>query len=485
MRADAREGRVEPFPEYENYDALGLAKLVRNREITAEELLEAAIARAEARNPSLNAIVDELYDFGRNAIASGLPDGPFKGVPFLLKDLSGALGGYTQTRGSRFFADVVPPEDSVIVKRHKQAGLVIFGKTNTPELGLSLTCEPQLFGPSHNPWDLERTPGGSSGGSSSAVAARIAPMASGGDGFGSIRAPAACCGLVGLKPTRARNTLAPYAGEGNAGQSCEHALTRSVRDSAALLDATSGLSPGDPYVAPLPTRPYLEEVGAKTGTINIALTTRAPNGAPIDGEILTVVDDTAKLLSELGHAVEQADPDIDRESVIPTFRTISAANIAATLRGHPAGKKPGCEDVERVTAAAAKMGEKLSGADYVQATQTAQRLGRQMAEFHSTYDVLLTPALGTLPPKLGWIDMMLENADEYWHRVFTFSPFTVWFNITGQPGMTLPMGMSESGLPISVQLVARYGDEAVLFRLAAQLEEARPWAGNRPAIAGV
>tara|TARA_B100000686_G_scaffold325829_1_gene383026 strand:- start:165 stop:1004 length:840 start_codon:yes stop_codon:yes gene_type:complete len=279
--------------------------------------------------------------------------------------------------------------------------------------------------------------------------------------------------------------MAPYAGEGNAGQSCEHALTRSVRDSAALLDATAGPSPGDPYVAPPPARPYLEEVSVAASTINIALTTRAPNGARIDGEILNVVNDTAKLLSELGHAVEQADPNIDRESVIPTFRTISAANIAATLRGHPAGKKPGYDDVERVTAAAAKMGEQLSGADYVQATQTAQRLGRQMAEFHNTYDVLLTPALGTLPPKLGWIDMMLEDADEYWQRVFAFSPFTVWFNITGQPGITLPMGMSESGLPISVQLVARYGDEAALLRLAAQLEEARPWAENRPTIARV
>lgn len=477
-----KEGRVEPFPEYEDYDALGLAELVRNRKITAEELLEAAIARAEARNPSLNAIVDELYDFGRDAIAAGLPDGPFTGVPFLLKDLSGALGGFVQTRGSRFFADVVPPDDSTIVERHKRAGLVVFGKTNTPELGLSLTCEPQLFGPSHNPWDLERTPGGSSGGSSAAVAARIAPMGSGGDGFGSIRAPAACCGLVGLKPTRARNTMSPYSGEGNGGHSCEHALTRTVRDSATLLDATAGPGAGDPYVAPPPERPFLDEVGADTGSMRLAMTTRAPNGVPIDKEILAVVQDTAKLLGELGHNVEEADPDIDRESVIPTFRTISAANIAATLRGHPAGKTAGPDDVERVTAAAARMGEEMSGADYVRATQAGQRLGRQMAAFHNTYDALLTPALGTLPPKLGWIDMMLEDADEYWRRVFTFSPFTVWFNITGQPGITLPMGMSESGLPISVQLVARFGDEATLLRLASQLEEARPWDDRRPPI---
>ena len=475
---------MEPFPEYENYDALGLAELVRNGEVTAAELLDAAIARAEMRNPTVNAIVDKLYDHGRNTVAAGLPDGPFTGVPYLLKDIGGVLGGYVQTRGSRFFDDLVPPEDSVIVKRGKRAGLVIFGKTNTPELGLSLTCEPQLFGPSRNPWDLERTPGGSSGGSSAAVAAYIVPMASGGDGFGSIRAPASCCGLVGLKPTRARNTQDPYSGEGNAGQTTEHALTRSVRDSAALLDATAGPGSGDPYVAPPPARPFLDEVGADPGRLRIAMTSRAPNGAPVESEVLDVFESAAKLLRDLGHDVEEADPDIDRESVIPTFRTISAANVAATLRSHPAGKKAGPSNVERVTAAAAKLGEEMSGADYVQATQAAHRLGRRMAAFHQSYDVLLTPALGTLPPRLGWIDMMLEDADEYWNRVFSFSPFTVWFNITGQPGVTLPMGVSETGLPISVQLVAPYGDEATLIRLAAQLETARPWTDRRPEIVG-
>ena len=475
---------MEPFPEYENYDALGLAELVRNGEVTAAELLDAAIARAEMRNPTVNAIVDKLYDHGRDAVAAGLPDGPFTGVPYLLKDIGGVLGGHVQTRGSRFFDDLVPPEDSVIVKRGKRAGLVIFGKTNTPELGLSLTCEPQLFGPSRNPWDLERTPGGSSGGSSAAVAAYIVPMASGGDGFGSIRAPASCCGLVGLKPTRARNTQDPYSGEGNAGQTTEHALTRSVRDSAALLDATAGPGSGDPYVAPPPARPFLDEVGADPGRLCIAMTSRAPNGAPVESEVLGVFESAAKLLRDLGHDVEEADPDIDRESVIPTFRTISAANVAAALRSHPAGKKAGPGNVERVTAAAAKLGEEMSGADYVQATQAAHRLGRRMAAFHQSYDVLLTPALGTLPPRLGWIDMMLEDADEYWNRVFSFSPFTVWFNLTGQPGITLPMGVSETGLPISVQLVAPYGDEATLVRLAAQLETARPWTDRRPEIVG-
>ncbi len=475
---------MEPFPEYEDHDALGLAELVRNGDVTAAELLEAAVARAEARNPAVNAIVAELYDHGRAAVAAGLPDGPFAGVPYLLKDIGGALGGHAQTRGSRFFRDLVPPEDSVIVKRGKRAGLVVFGKTNTPELGLSLTCEPRLFGPSRNPWDLERTPGGSSGGSAAAVAARIVPMASGGDGFGSIRVPAACCGLFGLKPTRARNTQDPYSGEGNAGQTTEHALTRSVRDSAALLDATAGPGSGDPYVAPPPARPFLDEVGADPGRLRVAVTSRAPNGAPVAREVLDVFEDAAGLLRGLGHDVEEADPDIDRESVIPTFRAVSAANVAAALRSHPAGRTAGPGDVERVTAAAAKLGEEMSGADYVRATQAAHRLGRRMAAFHESWDVLLTPALGTLPPRLGWIDMMLEDADEYWDRVFGFSPFTVWFNITGQPALTLPLGTAGAGLPVGVQLVAPYGGEAVLIRLAAQLEAARPWAGRRPPLAG-
>lgn len=473
---------MEPFPEYEDYDALGLAELVRDGEVTPAELLDAAIARAEARNPAVNAIVAKLYDHGRRAIATGLPDGPFTGVPYLLKDIGGALGGHAQTRGSRFFDDFTPPRDSVIVERGKRAGLVIFGKTNTPELGLSLTCEPQLFGPSRNPWDRERTPGGSSGGSAAAVAAHIAPMASGGDGFGSIRAPASCCGLVGLKPTRARNTQDPYSGEGNAGQTTEHALTRSVRDSAALLDATAGPGSGDPYVAPPPERPFLDEVGDDPGRLRIAMTSRAPNGAPVERELLDVFEDAAGLLRDLGHDVEEADPDIDRESVIPTFRAISAANVAAALRSHPAGRKAGPGDVERVTAAAARMGEEMSGADYVRATQAAHRLGRRMSAFHESWDALLTPALGTLPPRLGWIDMMLEDADEYWNRVFGFSPFTVWFNITGQPAIALPMGVSETGLPISVQLVAPYGDEATLIRLATRLEAARPWTDRRPEI---
>lgn len=265
--------------EYIAHDALGLAELVKSRRVTPAELLDAAIACVEALNPQINAVVMELYDMARQAIASGLPTGPFHGVPYLLKDLNGSLGGVPTTRGSRFFRDVIPPEDGELVKRLKRAGLVIFAKTNTCELGLSVTCEPQLYGPTRNPWDLDRTPGGSSGGASAAVAARMVPMAHAADGFGSIRVPAACCGLVGLKPTRGRNSLAPYLGEGVAGLVAEHAVTRSVRDCAALLDATSGPAPGDPYAAPPPARPFLAEVGADPG-VSASASPHAPEARP-------------------------------------------------------------------------------------------------------------------------------------------------------------------------------------------------------------
>ena len=473
------------FADYERHDALGLADLVRRRQVKPAELLESAIERVETRNPHVNAVVMKLYDLGRRAIADGLPDGPFTGVPFLMKDLTASLAGVPMTRGSRFFADTPPAAaDSEHVKRLKRAGLVIFGRTNTCEIGLSLTCEPQLYGPTRNPWDLSRISGGSSGGAAAAVGARILPMAHATDGFGSIRAPAACCGLVGLKPTRARNTMAPYTGEGLGGLSAEHAVTLSVRDSAALLDATAGHGAGDPYAAPAAARPFLQEVGAAPGALRIAYTTVAPNGAPIAADSLRTLTDTVELCADLGHRVEQVDPDVEGSVIVPTFITIAAANTAVNLASHPtAGRSPRPDEVERVTWATARIGDRVTGADYVRAIHTAHRLGRQMAQFHERYDVLLTPGLATLPVKLGWIDMMMEDVDEYWRRVFAFSPFTVCFNLTGQPAMMLPLGRSADGLPVAVQLVARHGDEATLFRLAAQLEKSRPWFDRKPALA--
>ena len=473
------------FAEYEQYDALGLAELVRRRQVSPGELLDAAIARVEARNPAINAVTMPLYDYGRAAIAAGLPDGPFTGVPFLMKDLTASIAGVKMTRSSSFFADApAPAVDSEHVRRLKRAGLVIFGRTNTCELGLSLTCEPRLHGPTRNPWDPTRISGGSSGGAAAAVGARVLPMAHATDGFGSIRAPAACCGLVGLKPTRGRNTMAPFLGEGLGGCSVEHAVTLSVRDSAVLLDATCGTGAGDPYVAPPPARPFRQEIGADPGVLRIAYTSLPPNGAKIDAESLRALGETVRLCSDLGHRVQEVDPPIDRPAVIATFLTLAAANTVVNLASHPTkGRAAQPDEVEKVTWATARLGDAVSGADYVRATQTAHRLGRQMAAFHADWDVLLTPGLATLPVKLGWLDMMMDDVHEYWRRVFAFSPFTVWFNLTGQPAMMLPLGRSPEGLPIATQLVARYGDEGTLFRLAAQLETAHPWFDRKPPLA--
>jgi Asp-tRNA(Asn)/Glu-tRNA(Gln) amidotransferase A subunit family amidase len=469
------------FAEYERYDGLGLAGLVKGGHVTADELLEAAIARVDARNPVVNAVTMPLHDYARRALAAGLPDGPFRGVPFLMKDLTAPMAGVPMTRSCRYYADAPPPgADSVHVERLKRAGLVIFGRTNTCELGLSLTCEPQMHGPTRNPWDPARISGGSSGGAAAAVGARMLPMAHATDGFGSIRAPAACCGLVGLKPTRGRNTFAPYTGEGLGGLSAEHAVTLSVRDSAALLDATAGAGAGDPYVAP----PFLAEVGADPGRLRIAFTSVTPNGAKLEAESLRTLAETAKLCADLGHHVEEANPVIDGDAVVATFLTLAAANTVVNLAGNPAKGRPAHEDeVERITWATARLGDRIGAADYVRATQTAHRLGRQMAAFHTQWDVLLTPGLATLPVRLGVIDMMMEDLEEYWRRVFHFSPFTVWFNITGQPAMMLPLGRSSTGMPMATQLVGRYGDEATVFRLAAQLEAARPWFDRKPALA--
>ena len=472
------------FMDYEEHDALALAALVARGETTPEEILEAAIERVEARNGIVNAVTNRLYDSGRAAVAAGLPNGPLKGVPYLLKDLGASLAGCPTTRGCKFFEDVVPAEDSEHVKRLKRAGMVIFGRTNTCELGLSLTCEPRLHGATKNPWDQTRISGGSSGGAAAAVGARMLPAAHASDGFGSIRAPAACCGLVGLKPTRGRNTMAPYLGEGSGGLSTEHAVTLSVRDSAAILDATRGPGAGDPYSAAPPARPFLEEVGADPGRLRVAFTARAPNGAQVEADALRVLQETAALATDLGHHVVEADPDIDGEAVVPTFLTLMGVNTVVNLSSHPtAGRAARKDEVERITWLTAKLGEATTGADYVRATQTMHRIGRQMAAFHRDYDVLLTPGLATSTAvKLGWLDMMMDDVVEYWRRVFHFSPFTVWFNLTGQPAIMLPIGESASGLPVAVQMVAPYGDEATLFRLSAQLEAARPWFQRKPAM---
>jgi Asp-tRNA(Asn)/Glu-tRNA(Gln) amidotransferase A subunit family amidase len=473
---------VTAFDEFEDYDAVGLATLIREGAVTAAEVMEAAIARCEARNPALNAVVLELYDHGRAAVAGDLPDGPLAGVPYLIKDLGATLAGTPTTGGSKFMADVVPDADSETVTRLKAAGMAIFGKTNTCEFGMSITCEPQLYGPTRNPWDDAVTPGGSSGGAASAVAARILPAAHASDGFGSIRVPASCCGLVGMKPTRGRNSFSPGLGERMGGIVAEHTVSISVRDHAAILDATAGPAPGDPYFAPPPARPFLDEVGVDPGKLRVGFSYGGATGARTDGEHTRVLDETLSVLEGLGHDVVEADPPIDNGEMQEIFRTLMASNAAQTIRLHPTkGRLPEPGEVENVVAATAEMGERVTGYDVFLAQGRMHQAGRRMAAFHEDYDVLLTPGLGHMPPKLGWIDMMMDDADEYWDRVAAFSPFTVWFNLTGQPAISLPVGTTDEGFPVSVQAVGRFADEATLFRLSAQLETAMPWRDRKPA----
>ena len=470
------------FDEFEDHDALGLATLIREGAITAAEVLEAAIARCEARNPALNAVVMELYDHGRAAVAGDLPDGPLSGAPYLIKDLGATLACTPTTGGSKFMADVVPDADSETVTRLKSAGMAIFGKTNTCEFGMSITCEPQLYGPTRNPWDDAVTPGGSSGGAASAVAARISPAAHASDGFGSIRVPASCCGLVGMKPTRGRNSFAPGLGERMGGIVAEHTVSISVRDHAAILDATAGPAPGDPYYAPPPARPFLEEVGVDPGKLRIGFSYGGATGARTDGEHTRVLDETLTVLEGLGHDVVEADPPINNGEMQDIFRTLMASNAAQTIRLHPTkGRLPEPGEVENVVAATAKKGESVTGYDVFLAQGRMHQVGRRMAAYHDNYDVLLTPGLGHMPPKLGWLDMMMDDADLYWDRVAAFSPFTVWFNLTGQPAISLPVGTTDEGFPVSVQAVGRFADEATLFRLSAQLEVAMPWRDRKPA----
>lgn len=472
------------FEEYEAHDALGLAELVGKGDVTAEELLEAAITRVEKLNPALNAVVTKMYDQARAILAAGLPEGPLKGVPFLLKDLGIHYEGVPTSYGSRVFADFVPDHDSELVRRYRQAGLVIFGKTNTPEFGMTVSTEPRLFGPCRNPWNLERTSGGSSGGAAAAVASGMVPVAHASDGGGSIRIPASCCGLFGLKPTRGRISPGPDVGEGWAGMSINHVISRTVRDSAAFLDATAGPAPGDPYWAQPPIRPFLDEVGEDPGQLKIAFTTVPPTGFEIDPECLEAVFEAVKLCEELGHHVEEGIPAIDQESLGPAVVRIINASTLASLeaRAGQLGRELSPEDVENVTWRAVENGKSISAVDYIGAVQTIHRTGREAARFFADYDILLSPVLLKPPISLGKLDMMTGDIVQYITELSSFFGFTSLFNVTGQPSMSVPLYWTGDNLPVGLQFAARYGEEGLLFRLAAQLEDARPWKDRRPVL---
>jgi amidase len=466
------------------FDATALAALIRKKEIQPLELVEAAISRIARINPEINAVVTPMYEQARQAARGPIPEGPFSGVPFLLKDLMAAYAGVPMTMGTALLRHFVPDQDSALVCRLKRAGLIVVGKTNTPEFGILPTTEPLLFGPSRNPWDTTRTTGGSSGGSAAAVASGLVPMAHANDGGGSIRIPASCCGLFGLKPTRARNPLGPNFGDVMSGLVCEHALTRSVRDSAALLDATAGPDLGDPYWAPPTVRPFLKEVGAPPGKLRIAFSTKAAGGLPVHKDCLQAVESAVQLCAELGHTVSEAAPPVDAGVMNASFITLWSCGCAQTLDEIEAvlGRPLQSTDVEPLTWLLFQMGRRRTGARYLQALTALQRLAREVARFFVDYDFWVTPTLAQPPLPLGRFDSPPENPLLGLRQASDFAPFTPICNATGQPAMSVPLFWNDQGLPIGVHFIGAFGDEAGLFRLAAQLEEARPWADRRPPV---
>jgi Asp-tRNA(Asn)/Glu-tRNA(Gln) amidotransferase A subunit family amidase len=471
------------FEEYRKHDAIALAGLIAQREISANEVLETAIARAEHVNPAINAIVHKQYEQARKAVAAGLPEGPLKGVPYLIKDLGFFETGEPATFGSSLFKDFVADHETAYVTRCKKAGLVFMGRSSSPEFGLNPNTEPRLYGSCHNPWNLEYSPGGSSGGAAAAVSAGIVPVAHATDGGGSIRIPAAQCGLFGLKPSRGRVSTAPNAGEGWGGLSAGHVVSRSVRDSALMLDCTAGPEPGDPYAAPSSERPFIEAIGRPPRRLRIALMLKDHRGAKLHPECLKAVQGAAKLCASLGHVVEEADPNLDLVALRPMNARVSAANTTRSciMRWQALGREPNADDVEAVTWEVCLRGLKVSGVEYVEAIAAMHAAGRKMGTFLTNYDVILSTTSAGPPPKLGYFD---QNSDvrTFTERVTDYLSVTPLHNATGTPAMSVPLYWTADGLPVGVHFAGRYGAEATLLALAAELETAQPWFDRVPVL---
>ncbi|MDE0898265.1 MAG: amidase [Longimicrobiales bacterium] len=491
--------------EYLQHDATALARRVQAGDLKADELVEIALARIEAFNPRLNAVVRLMTDDARRSAANPL-SGPFTGVPFLAKDLGSMYAGHPTSSGSRYLANTVVGWDSELASRVKSTGVSVVGKTNTPEWGLLPVTESALFGPCRNPWDRDLSPGGSSGGAGAAVATGIVPMAGGGDGGGSIRIPASCCGLFGLKPTRGRTPTGPNRGQLWRGATIEHVLTRSVRDSAAMLDATEGPDVGSAFEIAPPTRAYTEEVGAPAGRLKVAWTTTPCVPTDVHPDCIAAVEDAARLLEELGHDVVEDDVPINGQEFSQNFLTVVAGELGADLRDAErfVGRPPGRGDLEPSTRALGLISEALSAQEFAGALRGLELLGRQVGTFFEDYDIILTPTLSKPPPPIGTIGStaaeqaqlrflglfgsgrlmkaagLIEKAAQ---SALDFIPWTPIYNVTGHPAMSVPLFWNSAGLPVGVHFVGRFGREDVLFRLAAQLEEARPWFDRLPPIA--
>lgn len=470
-------------------DATAQAALVRQKRVSPLELVEAAIARIERLDPTLNAVIHPAFERARALARSrDLPDGPFRGVPFLMKDLGGAEAGQPCHAGLAVAKAVgwIESEDAYLTRRVRAAGLISLGRTNTPELALLATTEPAAYGPTRNPWNPARSAGGSSGGAAAAVAAGLVPMAHASDGGGSIRGPASMCGLVGLKPTRGRCSFGPGLGERWSGLSVEFALTRSVRDAAALLDAVAGPAPGDPYVAPPPRRPYAVEIAEAPGRLRIGVFTGPLRGIGLHPECERAVLATADLLRRLGHVVEPAYPHaLDDGECVRAYIDVVAANTARALDawGARIGRTIEAHEVEPGTWTLAEMGRRRSAADHLATIEYVHAFGRRLAAWWDEgWDLLCTTTQAEPPPEIGWITATPGEPLRALMRSAPYGAFTFPFNMSGQPAVSLPLHETADGLPIGVQLVAAFGREDVLLRVAAQLEEAAPWAERRPTL---
>ena len=491
------------FSDYDKYDGLGLAELIRKKKVSPGELVEEAISRIETHNPKINAVVHKLYERARTAAKGKLPDGPFQGVPFLIKDLHATLEGLPTSHGTKLWKNVPAKITTEIVKRWEASGAIVVGRTNTPEFGLLPYTESDTLGPALNPWDTTRSPGGSSGGSGAAVAARMVPLASGGDGGGSIRIPSSACGIFGLKPTRGRTPTGPVIGESWSGFDIDHVLTRSVRDSAAMLDATQGADVGAPYIIP-EAGPFLKEVGRKPGKLKIAFSTKPMLGKSVHADCIKGVEETVALLKDLGHEVVEDAPVVNGEEFSYRFLTILAGQIRADIEeaAEAAGKKVSMDDFDITTFGTGLFGTILKASDYARAMRYLQSVSREIGRFFEGYHALLTPVLSQPPGKIGalkpsaseqsqikliartgatWILEAMNVIRPLAAQTYEFIPWTPVFNVTGQPAMSVPLHWNEAGLPIGMHFISKWGDETTLFRLAGQLEKAKPWFDKAPA----
>ena len=476
------------FPEYENLDGLGLAEMVRNKDVTPSEIMDEAIRRAEELNPELNFLSSDAFDVGRRMAADpALPDGPFKGVPWLIKELGTAWTGQPVTNGCTYMKDLVADFDSLTVTRTKAAGFTLLGKSNAPELGWALACESKLFGTVRSPWDLSRTPGGSSGGAAAAVAARVLPIAEASDGGGSIRVPASHSGLVGLKPGRGRVSAAPAAADFWYGGAVFLCLSRSVRDTAAYLDAVNGSLPGEPYYAPKPATPFLEEASTPPGKLKIAVSAQSPDGCtPVDGDVAASLQATVKLLEELGHSVEAQPLPYDFWPLMDLYMRVTAVQTAGWIDylGGAVGRPPKDDELAPLYWSMMEKGRAISGIGHSNDVEAMRIMCRDMVGKMAAYDTWLMPSIPVPAREHGWYDMALDVDTYNRTRMLPDCAFTAPMNASGQPAISLPLHSTAGGLPIGMQFVGGERDEAVLLRLAGQLEQALPWKDRKPDMLG-